>query len=355
MVKGSDDYRQSDDLNRRYDPLASRRFGDGHEDSDHDMDKNSDDIRAEICRTRAEMDETVNALQQRLDPQQLVHRVFDVIRDNAGDVTNKIIGVVRDNPVPAALVGLGLAWLAVKQIKGPPPRVHRPKAAVPPGGGSFEDLEYGFFEQYQEIDEFEETGSYAAAASSGGSEGGYPTGSPVPSKPWKKKNKVRAKVERASKEAAGKIQEHGNQAKSSISHAAEKIQNIGSQAMSRVHDVTDYVKDKAADLKDKASNLGEQVQSSARQAKDWAGQTMDEYPLAVGAAFFTLGLAGGLAIPATKPENQILGPTRDRLFNQAQEVGSELIDKGQQAAKRAVGAVKEAVARGPNRPDFDET
>jgi len=353
MVKGSDDYRKSDDLNRRDDPLASRKFGDGQTFGDHGAaDKSSDDIRAEICRTRADMDETVGALQQKLDPQELVHRVFDTVRENAGDVTDKIVKVVRENPIPAVLVGIGLAWLAFKQIKGP----STARGRTPLGssnftkGPSLEDAEYGFFEQYQEIDELEETAFYGGLPSTAPSSSREPRGvtRPVATPRPKSKNypKYPKYPTQSSRGVAGKIQELGSQTKSTVSHAAEKIQNIGSQAMTRVHDMTDYVKDKA-------SNLGEQVQCSARQAKDWASQTMDEYPLAVGAAFFTLGLAGGLAIPATKPENRLLGPSRDRLFNQAQEVGSELIDKGQEVAERAVGAVKQAVASGgSSRPDY---
>ena len=91
-----------------------------------------------------------------------------------------------------------------------------------------------------------------------------------------------------------------------------------------------------------AGRSQEDHRPSAQVAGDWFGQTLDEYPLAVGAAIFAIGLAGGLAVPSTRPERKFMGPTRDKLMNQAQEVGSQLIDKGQEAAQKAVGAVKEA-------------
>ena len=93
-----------------------------------------------------------------------------------------------------------------------------------------------------------------------------------------------------------------------------------------------------------ASDLGHRVQSGAHHARDWFDQMLDEYPLAVGAAFFTLGLMGGLVIPATRSENRYLGKYRDRLVNQAEELGSELIDKGQKVAEQAVSTIQQSMS-----------
>ncbi|MCI0364049.1 MAG: hypothetical protein L0219_09230, partial [Phycisphaerales bacterium] len=76
---------------------------------------------------------------------------------------------------------------------------------------------------------------------------------------------------------------------------------------------------------------------------DWFEQMIDEYPLAVGAAFFTMGVVGGLAIPATRSEDRLLGRARDRLMDQAHQIGSRIVDKGQDVAQRAVAAIKRAI------------
>ena len=106
---------------------------------------------------------------------------------------------------------------------------------------------------------------------------------------------------------------------------------------SRSHRVSTYIKSQA-------SGLSQQVQHRAERARDWYTQTLDESPLAMGAAFFTLGMIGGLVVPATRPEDRLLGPTRDRLVEGAQQMRSQLIERGQETAQRAVGAVKEAVS-----------
>jgi hypothetical protein len=103
------------------------------------------------------------------------------------------------------------------------------------------------------------------------------------------------------------------------SHASRR--GYGSHAAERIRHVGEYVKDRT-------SEIGQQIQHGAERTKDW----------------FTLGLIGGLVIPTTKHESRILGPSRDRLINQAHAVGSEILEKGEQAAERAVESVKSAVS-----------
>jgi len=83
-------------------------------------------IRADIEQTRADMSDTINAIQEKLNPQALIDKAKDsvheatigrveqmvtTVTDNAKDTGNNLIQMAKDNPVPAALIGLGLAWL----------------------------------------------------------------------------------------------------------------------------------------------------------------------------------------------------------------------------------------------------
>ena len=71
--------------------------------------------RAEIERTRADMGETVDAIQYRLSPQSLKGQAKDRVREatvgRAQEAGSGIVETIRANPVPAALTGIGLAWL----------------------------------------------------------------------------------------------------------------------------------------------------------------------------------------------------------------------------------------------------
>ena len=86
----------------------------GNDDSDH---KRSDEIRDDICRTRAELDQTIDALQERLDPKVFMHSVFQSLRDNSGELMNRAICTLKNNPIPTALIGVGVIWMLMNQTR----------------------------------------------------------------------------------------------------------------------------------------------------------------------------------------------------------------------------------------------
>ena len=77
-------------------------------------------IRAEIDQTREDMSETVNAIQDRLNPSALASNAIDSVKDAARDQVRNIadsdtVQSIRSNPLPTAMIGIGvmgLAWLA---------------------------------------------------------------------------------------------------------------------------------------------------------------------------------------------------------------------------------------------------
>lgn len=77
--------------------------------------RSPDAIRDEIERTRVAMHETVDALERRLSPGELFEEVWNRVR---GDGATSASGVVREHPVPLALMGLGLGWLAIEKATG---------------------------------------------------------------------------------------------------------------------------------------------------------------------------------------------------------------------------------------------
>lgn len=72
----------------------------------------------EIERTRADIDRTLAALQYRLSRAALIDRVLRTTRDEGGAFVAGIGRTVRDNPIPALVLGAGLAWL-VTASRGP--------------------------------------------------------------------------------------------------------------------------------------------------------------------------------------------------------------------------------------------
>jgi ElaB/YqjD/DUF883 family membrane-anchored ribosome-binding protein len=94
------------------------------------------------------------------------------------------------------------------------------------------------------------------------------------------------------------------------------------------------------------SRVGSTVSSSIRQGSDSLQRTVQEQPLAVGAACLGLGLLAGLLAPATRRENELMGEASDRLKDQAREAGEQAMERG----KEVVGAATSAVKEEANRP-----
>ncbi len=74
------------------------------------------EIQAEIERTRGEMDRTLSAIENRLTPGQLVDQGIDYLKNSsAREYITNLTGTVKYNPMPVALMGVGLAWLIAMQ------------------------------------------------------------------------------------------------------------------------------------------------------------------------------------------------------------------------------------------------
>src|SRR4029079_10175969 len=88
------------------------------------------EIREEIVQTRAELSETIEAIQERLTPSHLVAQAGESVRNattekvkemanTAGRAADQfmdspVVETVRSNPIPAVMIGIGTAWLLMK-------------------------------------------------------------------------------------------------------------------------------------------------------------------------------------------------------------------------------------------------
>ena len=78
----------------------------------HDLQRRPEEIEAEIARTRGDMNATLSAIEQRLTPGQLVDQGLAYVRHSgANEFVSNLGGSVKNNPIPVALMGIGIAWL----------------------------------------------------------------------------------------------------------------------------------------------------------------------------------------------------------------------------------------------------
>ena len=95
-----------------------------------DTDIRTQEIREEIAQTRVEMSETIEAIEERLRPSNLVAQAGETVRNAATEkvksmantaghaadraMDTSFVQTVRANPIPAAMIGIGTAWLLMK-------------------------------------------------------------------------------------------------------------------------------------------------------------------------------------------------------------------------------------------------
>jgi hypothetical protein len=87
---------------------SSPRSGASH-DPEH-LERRADQI-------RADMDRTLDALERKLAPSQLIDKSLAYLRDHAGDVVHSVGETVRRNPVPVVLALAGLGWLVASTVR----------------------------------------------------------------------------------------------------------------------------------------------------------------------------------------------------------------------------------------------
>ena len=75
-----------------------------------DLERNGENI-------RADMDETLDALQEKLSPGRAMDRSMQFLRDHGSEISREITSAVREHPVPLLLTAVGLTWLATSVLR----------------------------------------------------------------------------------------------------------------------------------------------------------------------------------------------------------------------------------------------
>lgn len=66
---------------------------------------------------RADLDRTLDALERKLSPSQLLDRSLAYLRDHGGDMSRAVGETVRRHPVPILLTVAGLGWLVASSLR----------------------------------------------------------------------------------------------------------------------------------------------------------------------------------------------------------------------------------------------
>lgn len=261
----------------------------------------STQIRSEIERTRADLDETFAALDAKLTPSQIGLELWHMAKGGGTAGASKLLRIAREHPLQTAVIGLGLGWLLVE-------RSRRHDRGY--------DGRYGYNQAYAGAG-YNDYGYDYDDESSGGRLPGL-------------KNTVKGAA---------------SSAKDALSGAREKVGDAAGWTKEHASDLTHKARETASDLshraRETASDLRYRAKGQAVRARAGFWETLEENPLMVGAATLAVGVIAGLAIPSTRREDELMGETRDHLFEEVKEAGREAVDKTKQVADTVVERVKE--------------
>jgi len=93
---------------------------------------------------------------------------------------------------------------------------------------------------------------------------------------------------------------------------------------------------KASDVTPDADQVKGQVRRAAGVAQ--------ENPLGLALGSIAVGFLAGMLIPSSRVEDEKLGPTADRIKEQAKETGQEALERGKQVAQSAAQSAAETAS-----------
>jgi hypothetical protein len=327
--------------------------------------KSADEVEREVQQSRTEVEEALEAIQERLSPGQLFDQAVGYMRGSGGNEFLRNLGAtVRGNPVPIVLMGTGLAWL---MLAGPragtrydedddlddlseryggsdypgyyPAGADRPEyddgafagrhlgaRAWPAAGEAQARAGTAFAERARDTEaarrEAEDLGAGGHAAAPGLSEGGGETSSS-----W-------------GAEVRATAQEWSAGARSAVADAGERARRLGADARERLGDTGTYLRHGARGARGRARRYG-------RRAQRGFFEMLEEQPLVLGAVGLAVGAAIGAALPTTETEDEWLGETRDQMKDRAARLSREQLDKARAAGRAAYEtALQEADRQG---------
>ena len=295
--------------------VTSRTTGSaGDADLDEDSSRRARELESEIAHTRAEMSETIEAIQEKLRPANLVSDATEKVKsattekvknmaDTASETAQDVMRGSREraydmvegakqNPIPALMIGAGVAWLLMSsRNRG---------------------------DQY---------GGSSTWSRSRTSRGAYSGGEDY----YRSTEADYGDVDRPSgydRQYSGNTQYSGSQSQYSGSgrYGESSQYGYGSEG---------WTGNTSRALSDATDTARQTVRRTSNQLQ----RMLHENPLLVGAAAVLAGAAIGASLPETERENQLMGEARDSVVDRAQEMARDAKDTVKEAASDPLAAV----------------
>ena len=265
----------------------------------------TDNVEREIARTRGELTLTLAALERKLAARYLIDEGLNMFKDTLGEDygLHRGLEIVRNNPVPIALIGIGAAWLLATNTNAVD-RIARDER-IQTARRRMTDLASDIGNRAGEM-------ATSAAQRIGIAGNGA-----------------------------------GNGADRPLGHTGNPMIDQPGAGMSSdgwVHEVSDRAQGVLQSARDSSSAMLDRASESAGRIANQVTDTFERHPLLIGAIGLMAGALIAALLPPSRTEDELFGPTRDELWNKAEEAGQETVSRVRDVALRAADAAADAAA-----------
>jgi ElaB/YqjD/DUF883 family membrane-anchored ribosome-binding protein len=265
---------------------------------------------------RAEMGQTLDALQRNYSPGRLLDRSLDLFKEHGGEIGSNLGRSVKQNPMPLLLTAVGIGWLIYSQSR----------------------QQSGASGEYARYDASDDVEDYAAtsAASLENTGGAYVASAEYTETSYA--SDTTATGGSTDDGATGATGATGAVTEK-LGAAREKIRGAKDSAMSSV-------RGGASRVSDTSRRAAERAREQSRRAGQGLQTMLEEQPLVVGALGVALGAIIGAVLPESEREDRMLGQARDRVLDRAKDLGTRGYEQVRSKAQQAASGAREAVQGG---------
>lgn len=219
--------------------------------------------------TRERIASTVDNLQSRLSPRNMMSGAVGSLQDRGVDLVDNARRVVREHPVAVSLIGLSVGLLLL----------NRNRIAA---------RDSYSFDAYEDVYGGDMNDGYDATADETNGRPGV----------W--------------------------------SRMRDRASGVRSTVSERAYSARERTSEKLQSARERTSEYAERARVRASEARQRAAQGYDEHPLTGALVGLAAGALIGLLLPRTSRENELLGETRDRLADAARSAARAAADTAKQ-------------------------
>lgn len=280
-------------------------------------EKSSAQIQQEIEADRQRIGARIDAIQERMTPGRLVDEVLAYAKGSGGGEYLRSLGyAIKDNPIPVALMGIGLVWLMADKAMPSFPQQSTATDTLPLDYAEGRVRRIGPPTRDGEI-------YFSRFADESG-------------KGW------RALTDEAGRRAGHFVDEAGRTYRGFMDARGRQISEIFDEAGAALDTASGWASATWAQVKHAAGEISAKASGAVPSGETLKGRTADlneamlgqvrDHPLVGGALAFAMGAAIGASLPSTEQEDALMGAASDATKEAASRKAREVARQGEDMA-----------------------